>query len=86
MDIAVLLHLRAAVRAIAQARQRHRNTVLGGLAVAYRIIDFTHLVPQLLRDDRFMIILSYRPIIFVTADGLVILIAHGCRAELNQVS
>ena len=29
----VLLHLRTAVRAITQARQWHRNTVLGGLAV-----------------------------------------------------
>lgn len=86
MNIAVLLHLGTAVRAITQARKRHRDTVLGGLAVAYRIIDFTHPVPQLLGDDRFMIILSDRPIIFVTADGLVILIAHGCGAELNQVS
>ena len=50
------------------------------------LVDLTASVPYLLRDNCFMCVRDNNPFGFIFLDQLVILVRHGCRFELNQVS
>ena len=82
----LLFGFRTAVSTIAQPRQGKCHALFCFLARADRRIDLTHLIPQLLRDDRLMIMFDDDPIGLVLANDLVILVAYRSGAHLSEVS
>lgn len=77
-------HFPAAAVTEKQTRQRTKFPLLVTLSSADRRFDFTNLIPQLLRNDRFMVVLNDRPFRFITVDALMVFVAHRCCAELSE--
>ena len=56
------------------------------LALAHRSVDLTALVPQLLRDDRFVVVFDHRPILRAFLNCLVVLVAHRGGTQLSELA
>ncbi len=54
------------------------------LALAHRSVDLTALIPQLLRDDRFVVVFDHRPILRAFLNCLVVLVAHRSGMQLCE--
>ena len=56
------------------------------LALAHRSVDLTALVPQLLRDDWFVVVFDHCPIFRAFLNCLVIFVTHRGSTQLSELA